>query len=156
MRGFLRNISNKAGVFKFLINIYPPFFFSGIKVVKVSKDFRYIKVKLKLRWYNRNYVGTQFGGNLFSMTDPFYMIMFIKNLGKDYIVWDKSSCIKFIKPGTTDVFAEFFLNEEMLNKAKKAVEEKGKHEPVFKVEIKDKKENLVALVEKKVYIRKKF
>ena len=155
MREYLRRISDKAGVFRFLVNVYPPYFFSGIKVVKVTEDFRFVKVKLKLRWYNRNYVGTQFGGNLFSMTDPFYMIMFIKNLGKDYIVWDKSSCIKFVKPGTTDVFAEFFLNEEMLNKAKKEVEEKGKYEPVFKVEIKDKKGNLVALVEKKLYIRKK-
>ena len=30
-------------------------------------------VKLTLRWYNRNYVGTHFSGNLFTMTDPFYM-----------------------------------------------------------------------------------
>ena len=155
MRSFLRKISDRAWVFKFLVNIYPPYFFSGIKVIKVSSNFRYIKVKLKLRWYNRNYVGTQFGGSLFSMTDPFYMVMFIKNLGRDYIVWDKYSCIKFIRPGMTDVFAEFTLSEEVINEVKKRVKQNKKFEPSFKVEIKDKQGKLVALVEKVIYIKKK-
>nr|WP_201327518.1 DUF4442 domain-containing protein [Thermotomaculum hydrothermale] len=134
---------------------YPPFLFSGIKVEKVSKDFRYIKVRLKLRWYNRNYVGTQFGGSLFSMTDPFYMIMLIKNLGKDYIVWDKKSCIKFIKPGTTDVFAEFRIDDEIIENIKREVDKNGKGEFPFTVEIKDKSGQLIALVEKIEYVRKK-
>ena len=152
---FLQKTSSKAGKFRFFVNLYPPFMFSGIRVKKVSKDFRFIKVKLNLSWYNRNYVGTQFGGNLFSMTDPFYMIMLLKNLGNNYIVWDKSACIKYVKPGKTEVFAEFVLNKEKIDEILKEVESKGKYEPVFKVEIKDKNGEVIAVVDKVLYVRKR-
>src|SRR5690625_6218597 len=69
-----------------LINFWPPMFFAGIKATRISDDFRAIDVSLTLRWYNRNYVGTHFGGSLFSMTDPWYMLMLMHNLGRDYYV----------------------------------------------------------------------
>ena len=36
-----------------------------------AEDYRHARVELRQRWYNRNYVGTHFGGSLFAMTDPF-------------------------------------------------------------------------------------
>ncbi len=70
-----------AARFKRLINWYPPYMGAGIRVTHVSDDFRRIRVEMRLRWYNRNYVGTHFGGSLFAMADPFLMIMAIRNLG---------------------------------------------------------------------------
>ncbi len=80
-------------------NIWPPYFGAGIRIEHVNEDFRYVRVALKRSWYNSNYVGTQFGGSMYSMTDPFFMLILINNLGKDYIVWDKAARIEFIKPG---------------------------------------------------------
>ena len=60
---------------KLWVNWWPPFLFSGVRLLDISDDWRNARVRLKLRWYNRNYVGTQFGGLLFAMTDPYWMIM---------------------------------------------------------------------------------
>lgn len=139
----------------FLWNFWPPFFFTGIKIKKISKDFREIEVHLKLHWWNANYVGTQYGGSMFSMTDPFYMLMLLKNLGKSYIVWDKSANIKFIKPGKTKLKALFLINDLVLNDIKDDVEKNGKTTKIFQVPITDLNGELVALVEKNLYIRKK-
>lgn len=136
-------------------NFWPPFFFSGIKVEKTAKDFRHIVVRLKLRFWNANFVGTQYGGLIFSMTDPFYMIMLIKNLGKHYVVWDKSAHIKYLRPGKTDLIAEFKLSEEDLQQIRDAVEEHGKYEWSRSVEVKDLHGETIAEVHKVVSIKKK-
>jgi hypothetical protein len=82
-----------------LINFYGPFVGAGVKLEKMSKDFRHARVSMKLTFYNRNYMGTQFGGSLYAMVDPWYMLMLIKNLGAEFIVWDKAATINFRKPG---------------------------------------------------------
>ena len=74
---------------------------SGIRVKVIAKDWRYIEVELRLSWWNRNAVGTMFGGSLYAMTDPFYPLMLQQNLGPGYLVWDKSAQIEFISPGGT-------------------------------------------------------
>ncbi|MFY7993487.1 MAG: DUF4442 domain-containing protein [Bacteriovoracaceae bacterium] len=138
-----------------IINYYGPFVGAGIKLQEMSKDFRYAKVKMPLTVYNKNYMGTQFGGSLYSMTDPWYMLMMIKNLGKDYIVWDKAASIRFKKPGTGTVYAEFKLTQEDIDEVKAFVAENTKMDKTFKVEIKDDSGKLIAEVDKVIYIRKK-
>ena len=66
-----------------LINLYPPYLGSGISIKAVNEDFTKISVQLKMHWYNRNAVGTHFGGSLYSMCDPFYMFILMEHLGKD-------------------------------------------------------------------------
>lgn len=77
------------------INLWPPFLGSGIRVTRLDRDWKAVDVEMRLLVFNRNYVGTHYGGSLYSMTDPFYMLMLIENLGREYIVWDKSACIRF-------------------------------------------------------------
>lgn len=86
-------------LFKFLLNIYPPYIGAGIRIRKVAPDFREIVVQMRLRWYNRNYFNTHFGGSLYAMVDPFYCPMLVQVLGKDYIVWDQAATIEFKNPG---------------------------------------------------------
>lgn len=136
-------------------NLWPPFLFCGIRPKVLSKDFRNISVTLKLRFYNSNYVGTQYGGALFSMTDPFYMIMLIKNLGPAYTVWDKAASIQYLKPGRTDVTAEFHLSEEDLATIRATVQAEGKMEWRRNIEIKNKQGEIVATVEKVISIKLK-
>jgi acyl-coenzyme A thioesterase PaaI-like protein len=138
-----------------MLNFWPPFLFSGITVLEVAKDFRYAKVRLKKKMLTSNYVGTLFGGSLFAMTDPFYMVMVLKNLGKDYIVWDKRSEIEYVSPGKVTVYADFHLSDAALEEIKDEVAANGKYLKWFEVEIKSADGTLVAIVKKQIYIRKK-
>jgi len=137
------------------INFYGPYVGAGVKLEKVSKDFRYAKVTMPLTFYNKNYLGTQFGGSLYSMVDPWYMLMLIKNLGKGYIIWDKGANIQFKKPGKGKVHAEFNLTQEVIDEIIANVEANTKMDKVFKVEIKDEAGTLICEVDKVVYIRRK-
>jgi acyl-coenzyme A thioesterase PaaI-like protein len=138
-----------------LWNLWPPFFCTGIRVMKKSPDFREIKVRLKLRWWSANYFGTQYGGSIFSMTDPFYAIMLIKNLGPDYIIWDKAAHVRFITPGRTDLFADFVISEEDLQHIKQMIQEEGRARWTKKVEVKNTHGELVAEVERTLSIKPK-
>lgn len=138
-----------------LINLWPPLFFAGIHASYISPDFREVRVELKLRWYNRNYVKTQFGGSLFAMTDPWYMLMLLHNLGDEYYVWDKSAHIDFVAPGKTHVSARFQLDEEQLQAIRAQAADGNKHLPVFTVDIHDLQGQLVARVRRQLYVRLK-
>jgi len=75
---------------------------------------RFAKVSLPLTYYNRNYVGTHFGGSLYSMCDPMYMLLLLNVLGREFIVWDKSTTIEYRKPGKGTVTAEFSIPDELV------------------------------------------
>ena len=149
---------NKSNQRKFrrlirLINWYPPYLFSGIKVVDYADDFSRFKTRLKLTWYNRNLIGTAFGGSLYSMCDPFFMFIILIQLGQEYIVWDKTASIEFVKPGKGTVYAEFKLSPEQISEIKEAVDRDGKGVFEFPCEVKDGNGNLIAKLQKGVYVR---
>lgn len=123
--------------------------------MSMSKDFRHASTRLKLRWWNANYVGTQFGGSIFAMSDALYMVMLMNILGPDFIVWDKAATIRYLKPGRTDLTANFHITDEMLDNIRSAVENQGKIDWVVKVDIKDANGIVVAEVERVLYIKKK-
>jgi hypothetical protein len=137
------------------VNLWPPFLGAGIRVKNISSDMKSIDVEMKLRWWNANYVGTHFGGSLFAMTDPFYMLMLMANLGRDYIVWDKAASIRYRKPGYGTVRAEFRLTDAQLDDIREKLKTLPKYEPTFKAEVKDKEGTVIAEVEKLLHVRKK-
>lgn len=138
-----------------IINLYGPFVGAGVRLEKMTKDYRHARVSMKLTFYNKNYMGTQFGGSLYSMVDPWYMLMLIKNMGRDYIIWDKAATIQFKRPGKGKVFAEFNLTDEHLEEIRATLVTQNKMDYHFKVEIKDEAGKLIAEVDKVLYIRKK-
>jgi len=138
-----------------LVNLWPPFLGMGIRVRHIASDRRAIDVEMKLRWWNANYVGTHFGGSLCAMTDPFYMLMLMANLGRDYIVWDKAATIRFRRPGKGRVCAEFRLSDAQLDDIREKLTALPKYEPVFTVEVKDEQGIVIAEVEKVIHVRRK-
>ncbi|SCK06364.1 DUF4442 domain-containing protein [Vogesella sp. LIG4] len=140
---------------KFVFNLWPPFLGAGIRVGRIAPDWRQVDVRLRLGLTNRNYVGVHYGGSLYSMTDPFFMLMTLKNLGRDYIVWDKAGSIDYIKPGRGTVSARFRLDEAWLQAARAATADGSKHLPQLTVDITDRQGELVARVHKTLYIRRK-
>jgi hypothetical protein len=142
-------------VLRSLANLWPPYFGAGIKILELSKDFRYLKVCLKRNWLNTNYVNTQFGGSIYSMVDPFYMLLLMNNLGPEYIVWDKAAQIEFIKPGRTKLFAEFSLDSNLLKRVKERTKHGDKYIFDLPVDVSNEKGETVAHVVKTLYVRKK-
>jgi len=154
-QGFLSRFEFGAAGMRRLFNLWPPFRAAGIRVREIAPDFRSATVELRMKLLNRNYVGTHFGGSLFAMTDPFFMILMMKNLGPDYVVWDKAGTVRFLKPARGTVTAHFRLAEEHIAEARALTASGEKHEPVFHVEIVDASGTTVADVAKTLHIRKK-
>ncbi len=126
----------------------------AFSVTRVSADYREVDVALKLGLLNRNYFGTQFGGSMFAMADPFFALMMLQNLGPGYVVWDKAASIRYRKPGRGDVFARFRLSAAAIARARKATAHGARHEPTFRVQIVDRAGEVVAEVEKTLFIRR--
>jgi len=142
-------------LFRMVLNSWPPYLGAGVCVEEIGKDWGKIRVGMKLRWYNKNYLRTHFGGSLFSMTDPFFVLILMANLGKDYIVWDSSSKIQFIQPGRGKVSATFIVDEARLDGLRDAAVSGEKMLEKFRVDILDEDNSPVARVYKTIYIRKK-
>jgi acyl-coenzyme A thioesterase PaaI-like protein len=138
-----------------VLNFWPPFLFSGIRVREIADDFSRAHVVLKRHWYNRNYVGTHFGGSLFAMTDPFWMLLVMNRIGPGYIVWDKAAEIEFVAPGRTDVYADFVLEESVLDEIRAASANGEKVLRWFPVDVKTAAGEVIARVRKQIYVRRK-
>jgi len=137
-----------------LLSLYPPYLGAGVRV-RASADRRTYEVRMGLRFWNRNYVGTHFGGSLYAMCDPFFMLILIEQLGRDYVVWDKAATIRFRRPGTGPVRATFHIPEERVAEIRAAADRDGKVEPKFRVDVVDDQGKVVAEVEKLLYVRRK-
>jgi acyl-coenzyme A thioesterase PaaI-like protein len=146
-------LSSRA--FRRLLNLWPPFLFNAIRVQRVSDDYSEASVVLRLRFWNRNYVRSQFGGNLFAMVDPFWMLLVMHQLGKDYYVWDKAGSIDFVAPGYEDVYAHFKLDPGTVDELRAAAANGDKVLRWFETEVKTASGKVIAVVRKQVYVRLK-
>lgn len=138
-----------------LIGLWPPYLGAGIRVEHVSEDLMAIKVSMKQRFFNTNYVGTHFGGSLYSMCDPFYMFMLFHHLGRDFIVWDKAASIEFVKPGRGAVYVTFTVDSDLVENIRQKTLKQFKVEPEFRIDVVDSSGEVVAKVYKKLYVRRK-
>lgn len=154
---FFKKIINKLPeniLFKSM-RFWPPYFGAGIKVKNISKNLLSLDVEMNLKWYNTNFVGTHFGGSLFSMTDPFYMLILIKKLGSNYVIWDKASKIEFLKPGKGKVTAHFEFTSNEIEEIKKTADQQNKYIFNKDVYIIDSNSEVIAKIEKTLYVKKK-
>jgi acyl-coenzyme A thioesterase PaaI-like protein len=145
----------KASTFRHGLNLWPPYLFAGIHVVALAADYRHARVELRMRPWNRNYVGTHFGGSLFAMTDPFWMLLAMHTLGRDYYVWDKAGSIEFVKPGRGTVSAEFRLDDAVLDEIRTATAGGEKYLRWFDNAVTDASGEVVAQVRKQLYVKRK-
>jgi len=134
-------------------NLYPPFLGAGIRSRAI--DELTVRVEMKLTVLNRNIVGTHFGGSLYAMCDPWFMLILMRRLGADYIVWDKSASIQFLQPGRGAVTATFHIPQERIDEIRQQADSDQKIEPVFTADVLDAQGQAVARVEKLLYVRKK-
>jgi len=138
-----------------VLNLWPPFLFNAIRVRSIAQDWSSAEVVLRLRWWNRNYVRSQFGGNLFAMTDPFWMLLVMQQLGKNYYVWDKAGTIDFVAPGREHVYAHFRLDPAVVDELRAAAAGGDKVLRWFDTDVVTASGEVVARVRKQLYVRLK-
>ena len=136
-----------------LVNFYPPFLGAGIRSRQM--DDLTTRVELKMNFFNRNLVNVHFGGSLYAMCDPWFMLILMRALGNDYIVWDKAANIQFLRPARGTIAATFHIPQERVDEIRREADSSYKVEPVFTVEAFDAQGQAVVRVEKLLYVRRK-
>jgi len=147
--------NSSHNLFKYMFNLSPMYRRSTGKVINVDAGFWRVDIKIPLTYKNRNYAGTIFGGSLFSATDPIFMVQLVQIIGSDYIVWDKSSLVKFKRPANQDVFASFVFTESEVEDMKQKVAVDGEIEVVKPVEITNHEGKVFCQIDKTLYIADK-
>jgi hypothetical protein len=135
-----------------LLSFYPPLLGAGIRVHRLPDGY---ESSLRLSLFNRNYFGTHFGGSLYAMCDPFFVLILAERLGRDYIVWDKAATIRFKRPGRGRVRARFQIPPERSEEIRTLADRDGKVEPTFTAQVLDQEDNVVAEVDKLLHVRPK-
>jgi len=135
-----------------LWNWYPPFLGAGIKIEEVAEDYSYLIASLTLRWWNKNYIGTLFGGAIYSLCDPFHAVLLMHRLAPDFVVRDKGGDIRFLKKGTEKVWARFEVSAQV----EREIRENGEEvfERKFPVSVKTRNGEVVAEVTKVLHFRR--
>lgn len=147
--------SFKTRLIRWGFNLFPAYCATGARITYIASDFRDVRIRLPLSWQTRNYVGTIFGGSMYAAVDPVYMIMLIKNLGPEYLVWDKGACIRFKKPGRNTLYARFLLDETELAAIKRELQDHHHLDRTYHVDLVDSEGVVHASIEKILYIRRK-
>ncbi|WP_332454891.1 DUF4442 domain-containing protein [Oceanisphaera avium] len=137
----MQRLFARPRLLKTLMNCWPPFWGAGIRIEQLSADYRFCRIALVLRWWNKNANRTQYGGSLFSMTDPVYSMLLMGILGDDYYIWDRGAKITFLKPGRGRVYADIHLSQEQLSEILNATQDGLKHFPQFRINIMDEGEH---------------
>jgi acyl-coenzyme A thioesterase PaaI-like protein len=147
--------SFKSRGFRWLFNIFPAYRGTGGRVMYIADDWREVRVKIPLSWRTRNYVGKIYGGSIYGAVDPIYMLMLIKILGPEYIVWDKAAKIRFRKPGKNTLYVDFKLTAEEIHEIRRLAETEASIDRIYQLELKDKDGVVHAEIEKTLYIARK-
>lgn len=147
--------SFKSKLWRWALNFFPAYRGTGGRVTYISGDYAEIHVRLPLSWRTRNYVGTIYGGSMYGAVDPVYMLMLIKLLGRDYVVWDKAASIRFRRPGRTTLHAKFVLDDAEVESIKSELQGRKSVDRVYRVNLVDDAGKVHAEVEKTLYIARR-
>jgi len=146
--------SFRTRLLRWRFNFFPAYRGTGARVAYIAGDMREIRIELPLSWRTRNYVGSIFGGSMYGAVDPMYMIMLIHCLGPDYVVWDKSATVRFLKPGRTTLHATFRIDDAELDAIRRELETKRSIDRVYTIDLVDAEGTAHAAVEKTIYVKK--
>ena len=137
------------------MSLWAPNLFSGIRVRRFAEDWTEATVELHVNVLTRNYVKTAFGGSMAAMTDPYFFMLVMHQLGRDYVVWDTRGEIEFITPGRGVLTARFAVSPETVADIRERARGGAKVLEWFETDITDSSGAIVARVRREVYVREK-
>lgn len=140
---------------RFGLNLWPCLRRTGGRVVYLAEDFTHLTIRLSLNWKTRNVVGTIFGGSMYASTDPYFMLMLMKILGDQYVVWDKGCSIRFKRPAKKTITADFIVTPDMLHSVRTQVAANNEYDFTWTIQYKDKEGVVYAEFDKIIYVASK-
>ena len=152
---FLKNLADKPEFMRRAMNFYAPLRGASIHVHRISANFAEVEVHMPLNRRNKNIMGTHFGGSLYAMADPFFMLILMKRLGNRYHVWDQEANVRFVAPGKSLVKGVYRVDDQALAAIRLQAEGGEKVLHTFEVDIVHEDGSVVAHVSKVLYIRLK-
>jgi acyl-coenzyme A thioesterase PaaI-like protein len=147
--------SLKTRLMRIGFNFFPAYRGTGGRITYIAADLREIRVKIPLSLRTRNYVGTIFGGSMYGAVDPICMVMLIRALGPEYVVWDKAASIRFRRPGRSTLYARFVLDDAELAAIRAALETERATDRTYRIELTDASGAVHAEVEKVIHVRRR-
>lgn len=152
LRRFLRDRASVATAAR-VMSWYPPYLGAGVSAR--APDPYTLDVTMRLRWYNRNVVGTHFGGSLYAMCDPWYMLLLMRHLGPGHVVWDKAATVRFRRPGRGTVRARFHVPPQRIEEIRALADAQPTVEPGFSCDVLAEDGTVIATVDKLLYVRRR-
>ncbi len=141
--------------FQRLLNFFPPLLGAGIRVREISEDWTRARVELRLNRLNRNQHGSAFGGSIGAMSDAFYALLLMHQLGTGYNVWDQAAHIEYVSPGVGTVHGLFEVPPEVTDEIRRQAASGEKVLHWFETDLTLADGTVVARVRRQVYIRRK-
>ncbi len=117
---------------KQLLQLYPPFWFMGVKFLEISPDWQRVRARLPLKFRSRNAGGSMFGGCQASLADPIAAMACARRFPQ-YGSWTRKIHIDFLKEGTTDLELRFDFPDELYQQISDELAEKGRSTPTFEM-----------------------
>ena len=146
-----------ANSLKWLLRIYPPFFFQRIWIKKIHADFKQADIRISKSFLNMNGNKSIFGGTIFSSIDPIHTLLLdqiLKQKGiPKTVAWLKSANISYLKPAKKHLSFSVRLHDEDINAALTEVKLQGKVVKTFVIDIVDVDGLLCAQSNNEIYIR---
>jgi acyl-coenzyme A thioesterase PaaI-like protein len=147
--------SKRSAWMRRIFNIWPCIWCTGGTIKFISGDFKELHVQLKLNIRTRNRVGTVYGGSIYSSVDPYFMLLMMEILGRDYVVWDKGANIKFVRPITDKVKCRFLIPDDLVEKVKSEIASNGQYVFDLPLQYVDEEGKIYAVFTKTVYTASK-
>lgn len=134
-------------------NMFPAFRRTGGRIVHISRGETHVRLKLPLNWRTKNPFGTIFGGSMYAAVDPIYTAMFSRRFGAKISVRDKVGSIKHIKPGRSELYADFCIDDAEVAVIKDELSRQGKVDRTYLVELKTASGDTCAALTKTIAFR---
>ncbi len=147
--------SFRTRITRWRFNLIPAYRGTGARITYLADDWQEARIKIGLNRSTRNVVGTIFGGSLYGGVDPVYMLMLIRLLGPEYVVWDEAATIQFKKSARSTMYAKFVIDDQDLAAIKSDLEREPVLHRVYQVDLADRNGVVHASVEKTLYLRKR-
>lgn len=136
-------------------NFFPVYRRTGARLTYIDDTWKEIRISIPLRLWTRNIIGTISGISMFGGVDPIYMVMLIKILGDDFVVWDKEATIRFKRPGRSRLSARFILDDSEIETIRTALETVQAIDRTYRIDLVDQEGMICATVEKTIHIARK-
>ncbi|MFD1768959.1 DUF4442 domain-containing protein [Sphingobacterium suaedae] len=142
---------------KWILRVYPPFFFQRIWIRKVHANFQQVDITIHKSVFNINANRTIFGGTIFSAVDPIHTLLLDQILRRSgvqkTVTWLKSASIDYRKPAAHHLYFSIILAPQEITEVLQQIQRYGKVVKTFEINILDKNGLLCARSNNEIYIR---